>query len=87
MSSPADQHNAFAAAVSASMFALITACVLAIDISAKPLFEATYFAVTLSMYTMIPAFYRSLLKSAVSGTDHRVHTTKEAIIHNNFGGY
>ncbi len=37
----------------------------------------TYFAVTLSMYTLIPTVYRALLKSAVSGTDHRIHTTKE----------
>ncbi len=35
----------------------------------------TYFAVTLSMYTLIPTVYRALLKSAVSGTDHRIHTT------------
>ena len=38
----------------------------------------TYFAVTLSMYTLIPTVYRALLKSAVSGTDHRIHTTKES---------
>ena len=34
------------------------------------------FAVTLSMYTLISTVYRALLKSAVSGTDHRIHTTK-----------
>ncbi len=33
--------------------------------------------VTLSMYTLIPTVYRALLKSAVSGTDHRIHSTKE----------
>ena len=37
----------------------------------------TYFAVTLSMYTLIPTVYRALLKSAFSGTDHRIHTIKE----------
>jgi len=37
----------------------------------------TYFAVTLSMYTLIPTVYRALLNSAVSGTDHRIHTTKK----------
>ena len=36
----------------------------------------TYFAVTLSMYTLIPTVYRALLNSAASGTDHRSHTTK-----------
>ena len=36
----------------------------------------TYFAVTLSMYTLILTVYRALLKSAVSGTDHRIQTTK-----------
>ena len=36
-----------------------------------------YFAVTLSMYTLIPTVYRALLKSAVSGTDHRIHITKK----------
>ncbi len=36
-----------------------------------------YFAVTLSMYTLIPTIYRALLKSAVSGTDHRIHTIKK----------
>jgi len=36
-----------------------------------------YFAMTLSMYTLIPTVYRALLKSAVSGTDHRIHTTKK----------
>ncbi len=36
-----------------------------------------YFAVKLSMYTLIPTVYRALLKSAVSGTDHRIHTTKK----------
>jgi hypothetical protein len=25
------------------------------------------------------AVYRALLKSAVSGTDHRIHTTKETV--------
>ncbi len=29
------------------------------------------------MYTLIPTVYRALLKSAVSGTDHRIHTTKK----------
>jgi len=38
-----------------------------------------YFAVTLSMYTLIPTVYRALLKSAVSGTDHRIHTTKKTV--------
>jgi len=33
---------------------------------------------TLSMYTLIPTVYRALLKSAVSGTDHRIHTTKKS---------
>ena len=37
----------------------------------------TYFAVKLSMYTLIPTVYRALLNSAVSGTDHRIRTTKE----------
>ena len=32
---------------------------------------------TLPMYTLIPTVHRALLKSAVSGTDHRIHTTKE----------
>ncbi len=36
-----------------------------------------HFAVTLSMYAMIPTVYRALLKNAVSGTCHRVHTTKK----------
>ena len=36
----------------------------------------TYFAVTLCLYTLIPTVYRALLKNAVSGTDHRIHTTK-----------
>ncbi len=31
------------------------------------------------MYTLIPTVYRALLKSAVSGTDHRIHTTKERV--------
>ncbi len=39
-----------------------------------------YFAVTLSMYTLIPTVYQALLKSAVSGTDHRIHTTKKSLI-------
>ncbi len=39
-----------------------------------------YFAVTLSMYTLIPTVYRALLKSAVSGTDHRIHTTKKSTL-------
>ncbi len=34
-----------------------------------------YFAVTLSMYTLIPTVYRALLNSA----DHRIHTTKKTI--------
>ncbi len=38
----------------------------------------TYFALTLSMYTLIPTVYRALLNSAVSGSDHRIHTTKES---------
>ncbi len=29
------------------------------------------------MYTLIPTVYRALLKSAVSGIGHRIHTTKE----------
>ncbi len=29
------------------------------------------------MYTLIPTVYRALLNSAVSGTDHRIHTTKK----------
>ena len=37
----------------------------------------THFAVTLSMYTLIPTVYRALLKSAVSGIGHRIHTTKK----------
>ena len=37
----------------------------------------TYFAVTLSVYTLIPTVYRALLNSAVPGTDHRIHTTKK----------
>ena len=36
-----------------------------------------YFAVTLTMYTLIRTVYRALRKSAVSGTDHRIHTTKK----------
>ncbi len=36
-----------------------------------------HFAVTLSMYALIPAVYRALLKSAVSGTCHRIHITKD----------
>ena len=42
----------------------------------------TYFAVTLSMYTLIPTVYRALLKGSVSGTDHRIHTTKETAFTN-----
>ena len=34
------------------------------------------FAVTLPMYTLIPTHYRALLKRAVLGTDHHIHTTK-----------
>ena len=30
-------------------------------------------------YTLIPTVYRALLKSAVPGTDHRIHTTKKTI--------
>ena len=37
----------------------------------------TYFAVTLSMYTLIPTVHRALLKSAVSGIGHWIHTTKK----------
>ncbi len=37
----------------------------------------THFAVTLSMYTLIPTVYRALLKSAVSGIGDRIHTTKK----------
>ncbi len=37
----------------------------------------THFAVILSMYTLIPTVYRALLKSAVSGIGHRIHTTKK----------
>ena len=37
----------------------------------------THFAVTLSMYTLIPTVYRALLKSAVSGIGLRIHTTKK----------
>ena len=29
-------------------------------------------------HSLIPTVYRALLKSAVSGTDHRIHTTKES---------
>ena len=29
------------------------------------------------MYTLIPTVYRALLKSAVSGIGHRIHTTKK----------
>ncbi len=29
------------------------------------------------MYTLIPTVYRALLNSALSGTDHRIHTTKK----------
>ena len=29
------------------------------------------------MYTLIPTVYRALLKSAVSGLGHRIHTTKK----------
>ena len=39
----------------------------------------THFAVTLSLYTLIPTVYRALLKSAVSGIGHRIHTTKKTI--------
>ena len=39
-----------------------------------------YFAVTLSMYTLIPTVYQALLKSADSGTDYWIHTTKKTII-------
>ena len=35
------------------------------------------------MYTLIPTVYRALLKSAVSGTDHRIHTTKKTPLHYN----
>ena len=37
-------------------------------------------SVTLSMYSLIPTVYRALLNSAVSGTDHRIHTTKETVM-------
>ncbi len=37
-------------------------------------------AVTLSMCTLIPTVYRALLNSAVSGTDHRIHTTKKITV-------
>ncbi len=37
----------------------------------------THFAVTLSMYTLIPAVTELCLKSAVSGLGHRIHTTKK----------
>ncbi len=32
------------------------------------------------MYTLIPTVYRALLNSAVSGTDHRIHTTKKTLL-------
>ena len=31
------------------------------------------------MYTLIPMVYQALLKSAISGTDHRIHTTKDPL--------
>ncbi len=34
------------------------------------------------MYTLIPTGYRALLNSAVSGTDHRIHTTKKTRVAN-----
>ena len=37
----------------------------------------THFAVTLSMYVVIPTVYRALLKSAVLENGHRIHTTKK----------
>ena len=40
----------------------------------------TQYAVTLSMYTLMPTVYRALLKSAVSGIGHRIHTTKKKYI-------
>ena len=36
----------------------------------------THFAVTLSMYVVIPTVYRALLKSAVLENGHWIHTTK-----------
>ncbi len=36
---------------------------------------------TNTMYTLIPTVYRALLTSAVLGTDHRIHTTKETQCH------
>ena len=39
----------------------------------------THSAVALSMYTLIPTVYRALLKSAVSGIGHRIHTTKKKL--------
>ncbi len=32
------------------------------------------------MYTLIPTVYRALLNTAASGTDHRIHTTKETVM-------
>ena len=43
----------------------------------NPFMPTDTFAVTLSMYTLIPTFYRALLKSAVSGIGHRIRTTKK----------
>ena len=40
----------------------------------------THFAVTLSMYTLIPTVYRALLKSAVSGIGHQIHTTEPLVL-------
>ncbi len=31
------------------------------------------------MYTLIPTVYRNLLKIAIPGNDHRIHTTKETL--------
>ena len=36
----------------------------------------THFAVTLSMYTLIPTVYRALLKRALAGISHQIHTTE-----------
>ena len=40
----------------------------------------TFCSDTIYVYTLIPTVLRALLKSAVSGTDHRVHTTKQTQI-------
>ena len=38
--------------------------------------STTHFAATLSMYKLISSLFQALLKSAVSGIGHRIHTTE-----------